>query len=121
MAHGTADSVRLLLSMCVDGVLVGQETPVFARCLTSFAVKLNVLFVGLFLKYKLTMKPLAQQGSSASVPATVEAQLVRSTSAAGSGSGSGSGSAFIPADIMPAIERMLQVGQGVTRSKSPGF
>ncbi|KAA6423770.1 MAG: hypothetical protein FRX49_06341 [Trebouxia sp. A1-2] len=46
------------------------------------------------------------QGTSASAPATGETLLMKSTSFAGSGSGSAS--AFIPADITPAFERMLQ-------------
>ncbi len=60
---------------------------------------------------------MLKQGTSASAPAIAETSLVESTSFAGTGSGS----TFIPADITPAIERLLQVGQDVAHSTSPGF
>ena len=74
--------------------------------------------LSLFAWKTLTIKPfLAQQGTPTSAPVTAETWLVESTSFAGTGSGS----TFIPAAITPAIERLLQVGQDVAHSTSPGF
>jgi len=70
--------------------------------------------LSLFAWKTLTIKPfLAQQGTPTSAPVTAETWLVESTS-------TGSGSTFIPAAITPAIERLLQVGQDVAHSTSPG-